>query len=82
MNLHFRMGKYRLAPLSKLLTCYFELMKKGMVRIGMLHPFIPSLLNHFLEAGHLDPKVLKAEKLCPRRPLIIRKEKWAVVRNG
>lgn len=76
VDLHLRMRKNRLAPFYKRLAS-----QENVVGVHVVHLSVPSSLDYILEPRHFGPKVFKAEALVSRRPFIIGKEKWTMVRK-
>jgi hypothetical protein len=54
---------------------------KDVVQINMRSGFIPSLLDHIGEAGHVDPKFLKPEGFRLQRSKAQVKDHRAMVRE-
>ena len=81
MELNFVIREDTSAPCPKALTCFFKFVEQHMIGLGMVHPFIRSILHCLLEVVHFDLEIFKSECFGSRRPLVTSEKKWAMVRE-
>jgi hypothetical protein len=73
MELDFGFGEKTLALNPQLVPSILEFVKEALTRLCMDIVLIPLFIDHIHEAGHFDPKVLKAEGFMLLWPTFIGK---------
>ena len=69
------------APCPEALNCFSKFVEQHMIGLGMVHPFIPSILHYLLEVGHFDQEIFKSECFGSHWSLVTSEKKLAMVRE-
>jgi hypothetical protein len=78
---HLSVGIDSSPPPPKAYAGFLHLVEKNLAGLRVGSWFVPSLLDHIIEARKFDPEVLKLERSMSLRATIIGKEEGAMVRK-